>query len=164
MAKRKGSSKGKPKRTRSAGRTNTHKSNGSLPESQAVAPTTEPERVPIAEAMRQAEEALGTMSIDRDHAAEQLGDIASAQIDVVRRQAAVNARAEELKTAKKSLESARALVDEKIRMYAFPTSAGPLIDLATREADQEAMLDAAEQDAPLGDLEPSEVDGVPADA
>lgn len=149
---------------RSAGRMNTHKSNGSLPESQAVAPTAEPERVPVGEAMRMAVEALGPVTVDGELAAQQMRDLAADYDEVERRKAAFNAKAEEAKTAKKALDAATELLLEKLRTYTHATPM-PLFDETQAEADHEAMLDAAEaeQGIPLTDLEPSEVDGVPAD-
>lgn len=143
--RRGGRGTGKAKRTRSAGRTNTHPSNGSLPESQAVAPTPAPEPVPVGEAMRLAVEALGPPAVDNALAAQQLADIGASFEDLTRRQAAYAVKLDEAKVAKKSVDAAQELVNEKVRMYTHPPQDLPLLDLASREADHESMLDAVEQ-------------------
>lgn len=158
MAKKRAAKGGKrgrdgyPKAVRSAGRTNTIKSNGGLPESQAVAPTTEPERVTVGEAMRRAVEALGPPTVDDQLASQQLRDLAVDVEEVAKRKAAYEARQEEAKTAKQSLDKARELLEEKLRMYTHAKPL-PLFDQKEREADQTAMLDAAEQGGEVIDAE-----------
>lgn len=142
MAKRRGAKKG-GRKARGAGRTNVHKPDGSLPESVEVAPTTDPAPVSIGEAMRQAVEALGPVTIDAELAVQQLGDLATDFEEVERRKAAFAARAEEAKTAKKALDAATELLLEKLRTYTHATPM-PLFDGPQAEADRSAMLDAAE--------------------
>lgn len=95
--------------------------NGSPSTSTEVAP----EKVSIGEAMRKAVEA-------------QLLDLSECYEQVVRMQAAFDARSEEAKTAKKSLESATALLLEKVRSFTHPAPL-PLFDGQQREADQKTM-------------------------
>lgn len=120
------------------GRVNTIPSNGDLPSSVEVAP----EPVSIGEVMRQALDELGDIAIDPDLAIGQLHEIGEAYEEVVRRQAAYNARAEEAKTAKKSLEAAQEMVLEKVRAATHPKPL-PLFDHQQAEDDRLDMLDAA---------------------
>lgn len=124
-----------------AKRVNTIKANGGLPESRAIAPEPDAERLPIGEAMRRAVEELGDVKIDDDLAPSQLRQLADCYEDVTRRQAAFNAKSEEAKTAKKSLESATDLLLEKVRAFTHPSPL-PLFDQASAESDLEAMIDA----------------------
>lgn len=156
MAKRKGNAKSKPKRpraprTRSAGRTNTHKPNGGLSESMAVAPTSEPERVPAAEAGRRALAELGDLKVDHELSAHQLEDIGIAHEEVIRQQAILASKKEDVKVAKAAVKAAEDLRDEKIRMYTHPESL-PLFDETQAESDHEAMLNAAETGGEVDDL------------
>lgn len=121
----------------------THKPNGGLPESREVAPG-DPEPVPIGEAMRRAVETLGAAKVDPGLALFQLLELGKCYEEVARRQAAYEARAEDAKTAKKSLEGARELLLGKVRLFTHPTSL-PLFDTAEAEADRTDMLDAAER-------------------
>ena len=127
----------------SAGRRNTHKANGSLPESRAASPEPD-EKVTIGEAMRRAVEALGDVNIDPGLAPTQMMELGECYEEVARRQAAYDARAEELKTAKKGLDAATELLLEKVRTFTHPAPL-PLFDQAEREADHDDMLDAAER-------------------
>lgn len=119
-------------------RVNRHAGNGSAPESAEVLP----ERVPIGEAMRQAVEALGEVVIDDTLAPAHLRELSEHYEQVVRMQAAFDARSAEAKTAKKSLESATNLLLEKVRAFTHPVAL-PLFDAKEREAETQAMLDAA---------------------
>jgi len=118
------------------------KSNGAMPESHAV-PIDEPEHIPVGEAMRLAVEALGDVVIDNDLAPEQLRQLAACYEDVTRRQAAFNAKNDEAKTAKKSLESATNLLLEKVRTFTHPVAL-PLFDQTARESDHADMLAGAQ--------------------
>lgn len=124
----------------------TYPSNGSLPSTSTV--LVEDNKVSIGEAMRRAVEELGDRTIDSQLAAGQMVELADCYEEVVRRQAAFNAKNDEAKTAKKSLESAEALVLEKIRTFTH-AAALPLFDHIERENDQAAMEGAATADAPL---------------
>lgn len=126
-----------------AGRRNTHKSNGSLPESQAPAPEPE-ERVNVGEAMRRAVEALGGMKIDDELASSQLQQLGTLYEDVAKRQAAFTARADEAKTAKKSLDAATESLLERLKAFTHPTPL-PLFDAAQAEDDRDDMLDAVDR-------------------
>lgn len=150
MAKKKLAKDGYPKpapraktgrRKWSAERHNTHKANGSLPESRAASPEPE-EKVSIGEAMRQAVEQLGDVRVDPGLAPTQLLELGECYEEVARRQAAYDARAEELKTAKKGLDAATELLLEKVKTFTHPAPL-PLFDQAEREADHRDMLDAA---------------------
>lgn len=121
----------------SASRGRTMKSNGSVEETVNVAP--EPDtRIPIGEAMRLAVEKLGDVKIDNDLAPSQLAQLGECYEDVTRRQAAFDAKSEEAKTAKKSLESATELLLEKVRSFTHPSPL-PLFDNVEREDDLTAM-------------------------
>lgn len=119
-------------------RINRHASSGALSESAEVLP----EKVNIGEAMRRAVEALGDTTVDPSLAPTQMLELADCYEQVVRMQAAFDARAEEAKTAKKSLESATSLLLEKVRTFTHPAPL-PLFDAAAREADTQKMEDAA---------------------
>lgn len=122
-----------------AHRVTTINSNGDLPESREVAP----EKVTVGEAMRRAVESLGEVVIDETMAPAQLRDISEAYEQVIREQAAYDAKAEEAKTAKKSLESATNLLLEKVRAATHPQPL-PLFDQQQSEQDLEAMVGAGE--------------------
>ena len=130
-----------PRRKTVTHRVNRGKANGSL-ESMEVAP--EVEKIPIGEAMRRAVEALGDVKIDRDLAPKQLAELADLYEDITGRQAAFDAKSEEAKTAKKSLESAQNLLLEKVRTFTHPAPL-PLFDQAEREADHKDMLDSTDE-------------------
>lgn len=119
-------------------RANTIRGNGAPATSREVAP----EKVPIGEAMRRAVEELGEVTIDDSLAPQQLRELADCYEDVTRRAAAWFEQSELCKTAKKSMESAKDLLLEKVRTFTHPVSL-PLFDQAEREADQADMLDAA---------------------
>ena len=113
-------------------------SNGSVEQPIVVAPDVD-ERVPIGDAMRVAVEKLGDIKIDSDLAVGQLRELGEVVEEIARRQAAYDARAEEAKTAKKSLESAQELLVEKARSFTHPTSL-PLFDETQAEDDHAEML------------------------
>lgn len=117
-------------------RINQHGTNGST--STEVAP----EKVNIDEAMRRAVEALGEQKVDQNLAPTQMLELADCFEQVTRMQAAFDARSEEAKTAKKSLESATNLLLEKVRSFTHPAPL-PLFDGQQREADQQRMESAA---------------------
>lgn len=121
-------------------RVNTIKGNGAMPESREIAPDP---RVPIGEAMRRAVEQLGDVVIDDTLAPQQLRELAAVYEDVAKAQAAFNAKAEDAKIAKKSLESVTALLLEKVRAFTHPTML-PLFDQAQAEDDRQRMLLAGE--------------------
>lgn len=127
-------------------RVNTINSNGDLPESQEVAP----EKVTVGEAMRRAVESLGEVVIDETMAPAHLREISEAYEQVVREQAAYDAKAEEAKTAKKSLESATNLLLEKVRAATHPQPL-PLFDQKQAEQDLENMVGAANDDDAEGE-------------
>lgn len=124
------------KAARSAG-TRTVKANGGLPEGHAE-PVPEPTHVRIGEAMRLAVEELGDVKIDRELAPQQLSELADCYEEITRRQAAFNEKADEAKTAKKSLESATNLLLEKVRAFTHPKPL-PLFDHEQAEDDLGAM-------------------------
>ncbi len=134
-----------------AGPVTTVPSNGSLPETHTQ--TVEDTRIPIGEAMRRAVEELGERTIDTDLAAAQMAELAGCYEDVVRRQAAYTAKAEEAKTAKKSLESATEMVLQKIRAFTHGASL-PLFDSKEREDDHADMLAAGEVDDATAEEQP----------
>lgn len=105
-----------------------------------------PSLVPVGEAMRLAVEQLGDVKIDPELAVSQLRQLSDCFEEVTRRKAAYEAKAEESKTAKKSLESATELLLEKVRSFTHPTAL-PLFDQAEAEEDRSDMLDG-------GDVEP----------
>jgi len=122
----------------SAHRVNTHKGNGSLSESQEVAPG-ENEQIPVGEAMRRAVEALGSVAVDPGLAPAQMLELGECYESVARMQAAFDTRSEAAKTAKKSLESAQALLLEKVRSFTHPKPL-PLFDAPQAEQDRQDML------------------------
>jgi hypothetical protein len=166
MAKKKAAGKGKrdrfkPERTKTrASKTNgalthrvtTHDGNAST--SMEVAP----EKVNIGEAMRLAVEALGERVIDNDLAPQQLAELGGVLEDITRRRAAFDAKNEEAKTAKKSLESALDLLVEKVRSFTHPIAL-PLFDNQEREKDLAEMRGGGEVEelgagpAPVADPE-----------
>lgn len=149
MAKKKRATRPTPKKTQpsakrrkwSASRSRTVRPNGALPESLQSAPEPE-DKIPVGEAMRRAVEALGEVIVDDSLAPQQMKELGACYEEVTRRQAAFDARAEEAKTAKKSLESAQELLLEKVRSFTHPAPL-PLFDHAEREADQQTMEAAA---------------------
>lgn len=122
-----------------AHRVSTHKPNGGLSESVEVAP----EKITIGEAMRRAVEDLGPVTIDAELSAAQLRQLAECYEDVIRRKAAFNEKADDAKTAKKSLESATELLLEKVRSFTHPSPL-PLFDQAEAEQDQAEMTETSE--------------------
>lgn len=130
-------------------RITTHRSNGNLSQSVEVAP----EPVPIGEAMRLAVEQLGESRVDPALAPTQLIELGYCYEEVVRRKAAFEAKNDDAKVAKKSLESATELLLEKVRACTHP-AALPLFDQVEAKDDLDTMLDG-------GDVEP-ESDQAPA--
>jgi hypothetical protein len=124
-----------------AGRVNTIRGNGALPESMEAAP----EKVSIGEAMRQAVEALGDVVIDTTLAPSQMRELAAIYEDITQRQAVYAAKADEAKVAKKSLESATELLLQRVRDFTHPAPL-PLFDAAEREADEADMLSGGDVD------------------
>lgn len=122
----------------SAGRSRTVRPNGGLPEPMAVAAETD-EKVPIGEAMRRAVEALGEVTIDDTLAPQQLRELSACYDEITMRQAAFDAKAEEAKTAKKSLEAATELLLEKVRSFTHAAPL-PLFDQNQAEQDHDDML------------------------
>jgi len=127
-----------------AHRVSTHQSNGGLSESVEVAPA----KMTIGEAMRRAVEELGPVTIDASLSASQLRQLADCYEDVVRRKAAFNEKADEAKTAKKSLESATELLLEKVRSFTHPSPL-PLFDQTQAESDVDDMTSAVEGALPV---------------
>lgn len=115
-------------------RVNTIKANGGLPESRTILP----EVVTIGEAMRRAVEALGDVTIDDSLAPQQLRELGESYEEVVRMQAAYDAKADAAKIAKKALESTEALLREKVRAFTHPAPL-PLFDAGFVDA-VDAML------------------------
>jgi hypothetical protein len=113
-------------------RLNQHGKNGST--STEVAP----QKVNVGEAMRRAVEALGETTVDAALAPTQMLELSDCYEQVVRMQAAFDARSEDAKTAKKSLESAQGLLLEKVRLFTHPAPL-PLFDGKEREKDQQQM-------------------------
>jgi hypothetical protein len=143
MAKKRSAGKAKPRakagrKKWSAQRGRTVKSNGSVEQPINVAPEPE-EKVTIGEAMRLAVEKLGDVKVDKDLAPSQMAQLGECYEDVTRRQAAFDAKSEEAKTAKKSLESATELLLEKVRSFTHPSPL-PLFDHAEAEDDRAEML------------------------
>lgn len=143
MAKKKPAAKAKPRakagrKKWSAQRGRTIKGNGSVEQPVNVAPEPE-ERVNIGEAMRIAVEKLGAVKIDNDLAPQQLREIGEIVEDIARRQAAYDAKAEEAKTAKKSLESVTELLIEKARSFTHPSPL-PLFDQESAEDERAEMI------------------------
>jgi hypothetical protein len=136
------------RQTWSSSRSRTIKPNGGLVESLPV-PAEPTETVPIGEAMRRAVEALGDVKVDPGLAPTQLLELGECYEDVARRQAAYDAKAEEAKTARKSLESAKELLLEKVRTFTHPAPL-PLFDTSQAEADREAMLGGGDVDNDQG--------------
>lgn len=142
MVKRKKAAKPRPVRLKAdvaAHRVNTIPGNGSAAESREVAPGP----LPIGEAMRQAVEALGARTTDEGLSAGQLAELADCSEAVARAQAAYDRKAGEAKIAKKSLESATALLIERVRTFTHAAPL-PLFDARQAEADRDNMLHAAE--------------------
>lgn len=124
-------------------RLNTINPNGGRPASQEVAP----EKVSVGEAMRRAVEQLGPVTIDAQLAAAQMEELAVCYDEIAKRQAAYDAKSEEAKTAKKSLESAENLLLERVREFTHAASL-PLFDETQAEDDLDNMTKAgADQDA-----------------
>lgn len=126
-------------------RVNTIKPNGGLPESKLAGPI---EVVTIGEAMRRAVEALGDVTIDDGLAPQQLRELGESYEEVVRMQAAYDAKADAAKIAKKALESTEALLREKVRAFTHPAPL-PLFDHVQAEADVDAMVN---EGGPVGEL------------
>lgn len=93
--------------------------------------------------MRQAVEALGARTTDEGLSAGQLAELADCSEAVAREQAAYDRKAGDAKIAKKSLESATALLIERVRTFTHAASL-PLFDAREAETDRDKMLDAAE--------------------
>ena len=129
---------GTAKRKTVTHRVNRHTSNGAHSESAEVLP----EKVPIGEAMRKAVEALGDVEIDSALAPTQMLELAECYDQVVRMQAAFDARSEDAKTAKKSLDSAQNLLLDRVKQFTHPAPL-PLFDGPQREKDHDKMLDSA---------------------
>lgn len=143
MAKKKAAAKTKPRakagrKNWSAQRGRTVKSSGSVDQPIQVAPEPE-ERVTIGEAMRIAVEKLGDVNVDKDLAPSQMAQLGECYEEWTRRQAAFDAKSEEAKTAKKSLESATELLLEKVRSFTHPSPL-PLFDQKEAEDDRAEMV------------------------
>jgi hypothetical protein len=108
----------------SANRINTLPAGGDAPESREVAP----EAPTVGDAIRQAMEALGDVTIDESQAARQLRVLAELYEEVAEAQAAYDAKAEEAKTAKKGLEGATNELLEQVRAFTHGKAATPLFD------------------------------------
>jgi hypothetical protein len=121
-----------------AGRRNTIKPNGGLPESFEPLP----ESVSIGEAMRLAVEALGDVKVDDDLAPAQMRQLAEAFEQVTREQAAFHQKSEAAKIAKKSLDSATDYLLKRVKEFTHPTPL-PLFDAVREENDREAMVNAS---------------------
>lgn len=148
MAKKKPAAKAKPRakagrKKWSAQRGRTVKSSGSVDQPNLIAPEPE-ERVNIGEAMRIAVEKLGDVKVDNDLAPSQMAQLGECYEEVTRRQAAFDAKSEEAKTAKKSLESATELLLEKVRSFTHPSPL-PLFDHEQEEEDRSNMLKGIEE-------------------
>lgn len=126
----------------SASRGRTIKANGGITEPLNV-PAEPAEKVNIGEAMRRAVEALGEVVVDDQVAPQQLRELGVCLEEITRRQAAFDAKAEEAKTAKKSLESAQELLLERVKAFTHPTPL-PLFDNAEREKDLDEMRGGGE--------------------
>lgn len=103
------------------------------------------EKVSVGEAMRRAVEQLGPVTIDAQLAAAQMEELAICYDEIAKRQAAYDAKAEEAKTAKKSLESAENLLLTKVKEYTHSKPL-PLFDSKQAEQDREDMLASADVD------------------
>lgn len=125
----------------SAGRSRRIRPNGAVDEPVTTAPEPEP-KVTVGEAMRRAVEELGEVIVDDQLAPAQLRELGVCCEEIVRRQAAFDAKSEEAKTAKKSLESAQELLLERVKAFTHPTPL-PIFDAVEREADQTDMLESA---------------------
>jgi hypothetical protein len=123
-------------------RVTTLPSNGDHPSSMEVAP----EPKPIAQAMREAVDALGDVQIDPDLAPSQLRQLSDAYENVTKAKAAFNAKNDDAKVAKKALESATDFLLERVKAFTHP-AALPLFDTKQAESDEAAMV--AGDDAPL---------------
>lgn len=100
--------------------------------------------------MRRAVEELGDNVINTDLAPAQLRELGECYEEVARRQAAFNAKNDEAKTAKKSLESAQELLLAKVKEFTHPTPL-PLFDQDEAEDDREDMLTAANDEGDESD-------------
>lgn len=122
-------------------RVNTIPSNGDVPTSTTVAP------IPMtaAEAMRQAVQALGDVTVDDQLAPQHLRELATHYEAVTRAQAAYDQKADEAKTAKKSLESATAFLLEQVRAFTH-AKALPLFD----QKAEAAAVDKMKAGEPVG--------------
>ena len=132
------------KRSRwSASRSRTIKGNGSV--STTLAASAAPAAsATVGEAMRLAVEALGDVAVDAQLAPGQLRELGTCYEEIARRHAAFDAKAEEAKTAKKSLELAQELLLERVKAFTHPAPL-PLFDAVEAEADREAMVDASDE-------------------
>lgn len=149
MAKRKKTG-GKPKQKREpvSHRVNTISGNGDMPTSQEVAPA-EPT---IGEAMRLAVAELGDVVIDETLAPAQMRELADAYERVTEEKAAFDRKSEAAKVARKSWESAQALLLEKVRAFTHPAPL-PLFDASQAAADEDEMVNGGDVtgDTPVGD-------------
>lgn len=156
MAKKKAASERKPSTAKrkkwSSQRGRTIPSNGSAESPINVAPEVDT-KIPIGEAMRLAVKQLGDLKVDNDLAPQQLRELGDIVEDIARRQAAYDAKAEEAKTAKKSLESVQELLIEKVRTYTHPSPL-PLFDEKQAEDDRAEMVAG-------GDVEELGIDETP---
>lgn len=118
-------------------RTNTFKGNGA-PTSREVAPT-----ITIGEAMRRAVAELGDVVIDADEAPAQMRQLSECYEQVAREQAAYNERVDQAKLAKKSLDSATALLLEKVRTFTHASKSLPLFDQPKQQPLDDAVGDEA---------------------
>lgn len=126
----------------SANRGRKIKANGGVTESLPVA--AEPnETITVGEAMRRAVESLGSVTISDELAPQQLRELGTLYEEVASRQAAYDAKAEEAKTAKKSLEVAQEMLLSRVKEFTHPSPL-PLFDTTQAEGDLAAMVDGGE--------------------
>jgi len=83
------------------------------------------------------------LTVDDARAGAQMRQLGEAYEEVVRQQAAFNAKAEAAKTAKKSLEAAHEVALALIRDFTHPKPM-PLFDAPQAEADRRDMLEAVD--------------------
>lgn len=123
-------------------------------------PNSEGVEVPVAEAVAKALEVLGEAKVDETLAPSQLRQLAASIEEVERAKAVYAKKAEDAKTAKKSLEAAVECVLIQVKEFTHPTPL-PLFDESQAENDRRDMLDAAADQESVVDDDPlpSSVDG-----
>jgi len=121
--------------------------------------------LPLEESIKKAIEELGELAVDESSAPKHLRELADDYHEVVRTQTILAKRVDAVKIAKKSVDSATAVLLEKLRSCTHQKPL-PLFNVKDREADQANMLEGASSFGPISggvapgaDLEDEQHDG-----